>query len=85
MRLLKFTADARGDLAKLDQSTARQIYKKLGWPAENFDLIAPEPLTGEWKGVYKLRVGDYRALYTFDNIQLIVHFIRHRREVYKIK
>jgi mRNA interferase RelE/StbE len=85
MRLLKFTADARGDLAKLDQSTARQIYKKLSWLAENFDLITPEPLTGEWKGVYKLRVGDYRALYTFDNIQLIVHFIRHRREVYKIK
>ena len=29
MRLLKFTADAREDLAKLDKSTARQIYKKL--------------------------------------------------------
>ena len=47
MRMLKFTADAREDLAKLDKPTARQIYKKLIWLAENFDLIAPEPLTGE--------------------------------------
>ena len=85
MRLLEFTADAKADLAKLDKSTARQVFKKLGWLAENFDLIAPEPLMGEWKGVYKLRVGDYRALYTHDQTQLVVHFIRHRREVYKTK
>jgi mRNA interferase RelE/StbE len=85
MRLLKFTAVAREELAKLDKPTARQVYKKLIWLAENFDLIAPEPLTGEWKGVYKLRVGDYRALYTFDNTRFIVHFIRHRNNVYKVK
>ena len=85
MLQLKFTTEASEDLAKLDKSAARQVYRKLIWLAEKFDLIAPEPLSGEWKGVYKLRVGDYRALYTFDNTQLIVHFIRHRREVYKIK
>jgi mRNA interferase RelE/StbE len=85
MRLLKFTVEAKAGLAKLDTPTARQILKKIGWLAENFELLAPEPLTGEWKGVYKLRVGDYRALYTYDQKQLVIHFIRHRREVYKSK
>jgi len=27
----------------------------------------------------------YRALYPFDKAQLVVHFIRHHREVYKTK
>jgi len=85
MQLLKFTAEAKADLAKLDKPTARQVFKKSGWLAENFDLITPEPLTGEWKGVYKLRVGDYRVLYTYDQTRLVVHSIRHRREVYKTK
>jgi len=85
MRQLKFTAEAKADLAKLDKPLARQVFKKLCWLAENFDSIVPEPLTGDWKGVFKLRVGDYRALYTFDKIRLVVHFIRHRREVYKTR
>jgi mRNA-degrading endonuclease RelE of RelBE toxin-antitoxin system len=34
-----------------------------------------------------LRVGDYRILYTFNRKkqQIIVHFVRHRREIYKTK
>ena len=85
MRVLMFTADAKEDLAKLEKPTARQIFAKLHWLAENFDSLSPEPLTGDLRGIYKLRVGDYRALYTFDKQQLIVHFVHHRREVYKSK
>jgi len=85
MRALKFTTEARADLARLDKHLARQVFNKLHRLAENFDLLVPEPLTGDWKGVCKLRIGDYRALYTFDKTQLLVHFIRHRRELYKIK
>jgi mRNA interferase RelE/StbE len=85
MRTLMFTTDAKEDLAKLDKTTARQIFAKLHWLTENFDSLSLEPLAGDLKGIYKLRVGDYRALYTFDKQQLIVHFVRHRREVYKSK
>jgi len=85
MRQLTFTAEAKTDLKRLDKPLAQRIFKKLCWLAKNFDVIVPELLTGDWKGVYKLRVGDYRALYTFDNTSLVVHFIRHRREVYKTK
>lgn len=80
-----FTPDAESDVARLDAPLAERLFKKLRWFAENFDAAKPEALTGEWQGVFKLRVGDYRVLYTFDKTKqkIIVHFVRHRREVYK--
>ena len=53
--------------------------------AENVETISPEALRGPWRGVFKLRVGDYRVIYTYDRAgrKIIVHFVRHRRKVYK--
>jgi len=57
------------------------------YPGEKFESARPEALTGQWQGVFKLRVGDYRVLYACKRAKqkIVVHFIRHRREVYKIK
>ena len=84
---VKFTPAARDDLKRLDKPIAQRIFSKIHWLAENFDALTPEPLAGQWQGVYKLRVGDYRVLYTFDagESMLVVRFVRHRREVYKIR
>ena len=54
MRLLEFTEEAKKDLAKLEKSTARQVFSKLRWLVENFDSLSQEPLTGDLKGFYKL-------------------------------
>lgn len=62
---VKFTPDAEADLARLSKAIAQRVLKKLRWVAENFETVTPELLTGDWQGVFKLRVGDYRALYTF--------------------
>jgi mRNA interferase RelE/StbE len=80
-----FTPVAETDLARLDKPVAQRVLKKIRWLAENFETITPETLTGPWQGVFKLRVGDYRVLYTCDREKqkILVHFIRHRREVYK--
>lgn len=87
MYRVEFTAGAERDLSRLDAPIAQRVLKRVRWLAENFELIRPEPLSGEWKGVFKLRAGDYRVLYTYDRAEqkIVVHFIRHRREVYKIK
>lgn len=84
MYRVDFTRGAEKDLARLDASIAQRVLKKLRWLAENFETIRPEALTGPWQGVFKLRVGDYRVLYTYDREKqrIVVHFIRHRREVY---
>jgi len=87
MYAVDFTSTAVDDLGHLNKSIAQRILTKIRWLAENFEKLTPEPLSGQWKGVYKLRVGDYRVLYTFNTMEanIIVHFVRHRREVYKIK
>lgn len=81
---VRFTARAEADLGRLSRPVAQRVLKKLRWLAENLDLIVPEPLTADWQGVFKLRIGDYRALYTCDRAkkEITVHFVRHRREVY---
>ena len=84
---VKFSPDAETDLADLSKFIAQRILKKIRWLAENFDVITTEPLTGQWKGFLKLRVGDYRILYTFNTIAqtITIHIIKHRKEVYKTK
>jgi len=59
---IEIRPEAVKDLEQLDSTVARRILKKLNWLKENFDLIVPEPLSGEFKGLYKLRVGNYRVV-----------------------
>jgi mRNA interferase RelE/StbE len=84
---LEWMPEARDDLGGLDKPIAQRILNKLRWLAENFDVITPEPLTGEWRGLFKLRIGSYRAFYTVNRTErrLTVHLIKHRREVYKTR
>lgn len=71
---VQFTANAESALAQLDKPIAQRLIKKIRWLAENFDQITPEPLSGQWKGVYKLRVEDYRVLYTVEKKRLSFDF-----------
>ena len=85
---VEFTLEAEDDLARLNKRTAQRIFKKIRWLAVNFEELSPEPLTGNFRGLYKLRAGDYRVLYTFSRGKrkmIIIHLIGHRREVYKSK
>ena len=82
---VEFTIDGEADLARLDAPEGQRVLNRLSWFAENFDAIRSEALTGLLQGLFKLRVGDYRVLYSFEraNRKIVVHHIRHRREVYK--
>ncbi len=82
---VEFTSQALEDLSRLDAAIARRIAEKIQWLAEHFDQIQAETLTGRFAGLFKLRVGDWRVLYTTDPAQRIitVHVIAHRSKVYK--
>lgn len=83
---IEFTEAAASDLTKIDKPVAQRILKKIQWLSKNLDNINPEPLTGDLQGTYKLRVGDYRVVYTFERGKLkvfLIHMIDHRREIYK--
>ncbi len=64
---LKIKAEALTDLKKITPNLQSIILKKLHWLANNFEHIPPLPLTANLKRFFKLRIEDYRAIYTFDN------------------
>lgn len=76
---------AAADLRRLDRAVARRIVQRIQWLAENIDLVSREALTGQFAGLLKFRVGDYRVLYEIieEEQVLIVHVVGHRREVYR--
>lgn len=84
---LNFTEKGKADLEGLATPVAERVNNKLLWLAEHFAMVPLEALKGEWQGAYKLRVGDYRVLYTVeeDKGEIVVHLVRHRSEVYKAR
>ena len=82
---VELTATAEDDLGRLDGTVADRVVAKLRWLSENADQIRTETLSGQWRGVCKLRVGDYRVIYTRDSRarRIVVHFVRHRSYVYR--
>lgn len=59
---IEFLPRAVQDLSNLDDAVASRVLKKMRWLAESFASIKPESLVGEFAGVLKLRVGDYRVI-----------------------
>jgi mRNA interferase RelE/StbE len=77
--------DAESDLERLDRLLARRIVRRVEWLAEHLDEIKLASLTGEFSGLFKLRVGDYRVIYRViksENL-IVIHRIGHRRDLYR--
>ena len=85
MHTIRLLDPAERDLARLDKPVGRRVVERLRWFADHLDELNPEPLSGALAGLLKFRVGDYRVIYEVISEErlIIVHFIGHRREVYK--
>ena len=72
------------DLSRLDKAEARRILdkieKELSERAQSFPV-----LKGEFAGLRKLRIGDYRVVFTIMDNDVLVLRIGHRREIYRDK
>lgn len=84
---VKFSEHAVKELRKLDKPTVRVI---KNWVIKNLvDTTDPrmhgKALTGNVKGIWRYRVGDYRLFAEIHDEELIIFLfeIAHRREVYK--
>jgi len=77
--------EAAENLERLDPVLERRIHQKLEWFAKHVDEVPAEPLTGRYRGLYRLRIGSYRAIYSLqrDRHAIVVHAVRHRREAYR--
>jgi mRNA interferase RelE/StbE len=82
---LKLTKTAKHDFDNLERSIKKSVKNKLKWLQENFERISYLPLRGELKGLFKLRVGDYRIIYEIDweNGVIYILAIDHRKNIYK--
>ena len=75
-----FSNDAMKAVGKLDANTAGRIIKGImGLPGKG-DIKA---LDGEHAGRFRLRVGDWRVLYTLENKTVMVDNILPRGDAYK--
>jgi mRNA interferase RelE/StbE len=79
-----FTSSAAKELKKLSRQLVARIVPRLENLASNPRPAGCRKLQGgdrEWR----IRVGDYRVVYTVDDTKLLVEVtrIRHRREVYE--
>lgn len=82
---LDFSNKGKICLQSLDKTIGQKVLNKLKWLIENAGNIEHLPLKGEYSGLYKLKVGAYRAVYevNHDKEVVTVHKIGHRRDIYK--
>ena len=68
---------------KLDKNLQDRIAKKIELLKN--DPFIGMPLIGNLSGLRKLRVGDYRIIYTIKNEQLVILIldIGHRKNIYE--
>lgn len=80
---LEIVKSAQKELNKIPDEIALRISNKIFEIGDNPYLLGSEKLEGG-KG-YRVRIGDYRVIYTIDKENKIVSVtkVRHRKEVYR--
>jgi mRNA interferase RelE/StbE len=86
MYQLTFLPIAKKELAKLDFAIQKRIKEKLLLLCSNPETLKNniKPLKGKYEGKFRLRVNQYRVIFTIKDNELIITVIRirHRKEVY---
>ncbi len=84
---LQYTHKSWSDLQNIDKANAKKITKKLRYFIEQSNPTQhAKPLKGIYKGLFRFRIGDYRAIFSKDakgklTILTIIR-IGHRKDIY---
>lgn len=77
-----YNPSIKKDLKKISKTEQARIIdlidNDLSIKAADYPL-----LKGKFKGLRKLRIGDYRVIYSLTGDDVFILRIRHRKEVYK--
>jgi mRNA interferase RelE/StbE len=78
-----YSRDFDSDFFKLPPETQLRIQSAIDRLGRSLDIHAHHRMKG--LEAYRLRVGDYRVIYTFDLSKGVLHVLAvgHRREVYR--
>lgn len=83
-RLLYHPGVLTRDLPLLDQKLRGRIVRAIEQRLHIEPTHYGEPLRYRLKGYWKLRVGDYRLVYTLREQVVVIVAIRHRKHVYTL-
>jgi len=81
---ISFTRSARQDLSRMDKKIVTRLFPKIKALAIDPRPAGCRKLQGA-DNLWRIRVGDYRIIYTVLDQELIVEIvtIRHRRDAYR--
>ena len=86
MYKVEFLKEAREELDRIDPIWKKRIKSKLRLLAESPDSLKNniKKLKGKLKNYNRLRVGNYRVIFSFENDKMIILIVRigHRKEIY---
>lgn len=80
---IEFTVHTLRDLQRLDPSISKPVIEKIYWLQQNFDVLLPAHLHRDRREQYKLRIGNYRVVYSINGNTITIETVDHRRDVYK--
>ena len=79
---ITFKKSVAKDFKKIDHSEADRILKKITSELSKQAEKLPE-LKGQFAGLRKYRIGDYRIVYVIIDDSVLILRIKHRKDVYK--
>jgi mRNA interferase RelE/StbE len=80
---IDYKASVEGDLKRIGRQAASRLVDQLEEKLSSEGRRAGIPLKGEFAGLYRLRVGEYRVIYAITNDSFLVLRIVHRKDVYR--
>ena len=80
---IKITKSAVKDYRKINTPFKERINDKINKLAKlGLDTSNIKALTGELKGLYRLRTGDYRIVFNIEKELITIIAIHHRKDAY---
>ena len=80
MYSIKWEERALRETEKLERSISTRIFKKIDGLRENLNSSDIKRLKGNDK--FRLRVGDYRVIFSVENNLIIIWKVGHRKNIY---
>ncbi len=82
MKRIRFEPNVPAEVRSIEQQTALQILTALHRYAQT-GVGSVKPLSGEFEGILRLRVGDYRVLIGETEDTITVHRVLNRKDAYR--
>ena len=83
-RILYHTTVVKRDIKLLDKKTAEKIKTAIENKLATNPILYGVPLRGVLKRYFKLRVGDWRVIYSLSGNDVLILIIGNRKDVYSI-